>query len=57
VKENEMGGACSAKGCRKGIHMGNYVKRLRSPSFKWVDIIKIDIKEIEWSEMQSVGLT
>jgi hypothetical protein len=57
VKEDEMGRACSTKGEKRNACRILVGKRpLGRPRHRWVDNIKIDLREIGWDCMDWIDL-
>jgi hypothetical protein len=61
IKEDEMGRARSINGekrnaCRILVGKPERKRPLGRPRLRWVDNIKIYLKEIEWSGMDRMGL-
>jgi hypothetical protein len=61
VKEDEIGRACSTNGdkrnaCRILVVNSEGKRTLGRPRRRWVDNIKMDIREIEWSDMDWIDL-
>jgi hypothetical protein len=58
-----VGGACSSNGWRRGTLAGYLIgkpegkKSLGRPRHSWVDNVKMDLVEIEWSFVEWIGLT
>ena len=61
IVKKEMGGACSAYGERNGVYRGFVGKPegnrpLGKPRFRWEDIIKTDLQEVECGGMDWIEL-
>jgi hypothetical protein len=61
IETNEVGGACSTYGERRGIYRvyvwKSEVKRpLGRPKFRWGDIIKVDLQEVGCRDMDWIEL-
>jgi hypothetical protein len=61
VKEDEMGGACSTNGektnaCRILVGKPEGKRQLGRPRHRWVDNIRMELGEIEWSGVDWIGL-
>ena len=53
IKKNEMGGACSTYGGRRGAYRvlvgkPNGKRQLERPRNRWEDTIEMDLQELEW---------
>jgi hypothetical protein len=62
VKENEMSGACSTNGekwnaCRLMVGKQEGKRTLGRLRRRWVDNIRIDLKEIRWGGVDWICLT
>jgi hypothetical protein len=62
VKEDEMGRACSTNGRKRNAYMilvgkPEGKRPLGRPRRRWVDNIKIDLREIGWDGMDWIDLT
>jgi hypothetical protein len=61
VKEDEMGRACSTIGEKRNLYRilvgkPEGTKPLRTPRRRWVDSIKMDLREIVWDRMDWINL-
>jgi hypothetical protein len=61
VKEDEMGRACSTNGEKRDAYMilvgkPEGKRPLKRPRRRWVDNIKIDLREIEWNGVDWIYL-
>jgi hypothetical protein len=60
LKEDEMGRACSTNGGKRNAYrilVGKPEgKRLGRPRRRWVDNIKMDLREIGWDGVDWIGL-
>jgi hypothetical protein len=61
VKEDEMGRACCTNRTKRnacGIFVGKPKEKrpLGRPRYRWVDNIKMDLREIEWGGMNRIDL-
>jgi hypothetical protein len=62
VKEDEMGRACSTKGkkrnaCRILVGKPEGNRPLGKPRYKWVDNIKVVLREIKWDGIDCIDLS
>jgi len=61
IEKNEMCGACSTYGERRGVYRVLVVKTegkrsLRRPRLRWQDNIKMDLQEVGWRDMDWIYL-
>jgi hypothetical protein len=52
-----MGGPCSTNGEKRNVYRLLVGKRpLGRPRHRWVDTIRMDLGEVEWSDVDWIGL-
>jgi hypothetical protein len=61
VKEDNIGMACSTNGAKRNVYRmlvgkSEGKRPLRRPRCRWVDNIKMDLREIEWDGMDWIAL-
>jgi hypothetical protein len=61
VENDEMGGACSMKGGKEErIYVisgkARWKETLGRPRRRWVDNIRMDLAEVEWGDVDWIGL-